>query len=566
MGGTTDTGLWGTAIGTAALAVMAAVVLTWPVSSLLLTLYRRSVANGMRRAATPPPIPTGAGPLDEPAVSARATRSGSRIEVVATEMSADQFLVARARARARRAQVVFAIAGLSFGIVSSLAYFKVSGTQSTIRQVVTLTPLLAWLTVPTLLAIGVQDRRSRTRFVCGYLGLVFLTLMLYGGVPFEHVLALLLVSVLLPAVLISASGVRSVRGAAWLVAPSLVLLALAAQVAYLVSALVPNGLLLDGIGVLLLAMAGVLPLVGIGYGWGIARLHSSGWASDETLRMAQWWFFLAVFQTLFLGVDGLAAALLGLLPIVALGVVLAVAALRFRPLPEPPVRLLLLRTFGARRRSAQLFRDLAMRWRWIGSVELIAGTDLASETVEPDAFLTFLRGRLSRSFVRCPQEARQAVEALSTSPARDGRYGIHELLCHDDTWQAVLRALIERVDAVLIDLRDLTVHRTGVQHELEQLVALVPLQSVIAIVDGTTDADVLRTMLDRAVTGAPPEAPIWGETRPLLRVVRVGGHRTADAELVFNAIATAASGLARRAYSEPLREGWPGGGASYRGR
>ena len=499
--------------GAAGIAVITVVILTWPVSGLLLSRYRRSVARGMRRIAAPVQGQGGLMQVAEATGLSRAPGSAPHIEVVAVGMSPGQILVARARARSARAQVVFAVAGLGFGIASAVGFLGVAGAESTFRQVVTLTPLLAWLTVPTLLAIGVQDRRSRGLLVAGYIGLVVLTMMVYGDLGAGEVVVLLVILVLLPAVLITASGARGVRGAAWLVAPSLLLLTLAAQALYFLSAYLRYRLV-DGTAALLLVTVGFLALGGITYGWGIARLHSRGWASDETLRMVQWWLVVAVFQALLLGGSGTASALLGLLPIVVLVAVLAVAALRFRPPKEPPARLLLLRTFGARRRSARLLRDLALRWRWVGSVELIAGVDLASETVDPDAFLTFLRGRLSEHFVRHPTEAKAAVDGLGSAPARDGRYGVHELLCHDDTWRAVLRAFIDRVDAVLIDLRGLTQDRQGVLHELEQLVALVPLQRVVAVVDETTDAGLLRSALDHAVAVAPRERPFGATPNP----------------------------------------------------
>ena len=81
----------------------------------------------------------------------------------------------------------------------------------------------------------------------------------------------------------------------------------------------------------------------------------------------------------------------------------AAAGLRFlrkaRP-PEPPRNLLLLRVFGFARRSQRLFDDLGQRWRYLGPISLIAGTDLAYATIEPHEFYDFLSGRLSRAFVK----------------------------------------------------------------------------------------------------------------------------------------------------------------------
>ena len=124
--------------------------------------------------------------------------------------------------------------------------------------------------------------------------------------------------------------------------------------------------------------------------------------------------------------------------------------------PGPPARLLLLRMFGDRDRSSRLLRDLTVHWRWVGSVDLITGTDLATELLEPHEFLDYLRGRLRRHFVRGPDDLTRRLDELDLRPDLDGRYRVNELLCHEDTWRPALEALVHEVDAVLIDLRGLT--------------------------------------------------------------------------------------------------------------
>jgi hypothetical protein len=222
-------------------------------------------------------------------------------------------------------------------------------------------------------------------------------------------------------------------------------------------------------------------------------------------------------------------------------VILLVAAARARPSGDPPVRLLLLRTFGSRGRSTRLFRDLTKQWRWIGSVELIIAPDLASETLEPDEFLDFLYGRLPQRFVRDDASLQQRLRTLDLKPDRDGRYRINELLCHDDTWRAAVEALATGTDAVLIDLRGFSPRHVGVSYELERLVALVPLSRVVAVVDATTDRETLRLALDRAVAVAPAASPLMSDPAPALRVVELAAGAADTSRRLLEAVARAAS-------------------------
>jgi hypothetical protein len=67
----------------------------------------------------------------------------------------------------------------------------------------------------------------------------------------------------------------------------------------------------------------------------------------------------------------------------------------------------------------------------------------------------------------------------------------------------MVQALLDDIDAVLVDLRGLTAHNGGVLTETEYLVASVPLQKVIAVLDDSTDLGVLQWVLDRAAGAGP---------------------------------------------------------------
>ncbi len=99
---------------------------------------------------------------------------------------------------------------------------------------------------------------------------------------------------------------------------------------------------------------------------------------------------------------------------------------------------------------------------------------------------------------------------------------------------------MSEVDVILIDLRGFGPQNAGVVEELERLVALVPLDRVVAVVDGSTDAHALRTTLWRASAAAPPGSPLALDVAPVLRVVRDPDNRAASRQLLA-ALGAAAS-------------------------
>ena len=511
--------------------VLLAVVLTWPVCALVLVVYRRSVQRGMLSTAgdavapAPPPAPV-AGP--PPRVGVVDIGAGS------TEAAAPPALVARAARRARRAQVAFAVCGLAFGVAAAVAGAKASSGTWGPGRFVAFALLASWPVVPAVLALGVARRRTRVAVWVACLAAGVL-LAASGGQALDA-----LVIIPLPGLFMLATAARSIRGAAWLVAPALVVLWLTGVAALPPLLYLWNGLAFDRLSWTLVAAVVALPAAVVLYGAVLTLLYARKWCSDETLLLLQWWFVLALVLAVLFGTQGPGNIVWGLAPFAVLVVLLLGAALVARRTPAGrPARLLLLRTFGDRGRSSRLLRDLAVRWRWVGSVDLITGTDLATELLEPHEFLDYLRGRLRRHFVRGRADVERRLAELDLRPDLDGRHRVNELLCHDDTWRPALSALVHGCDAVLIDLRGLTARRAGVVYEIERLVAEVPLDRVVALVDPSTDAAVLRWALDGAAARAPADAPVRADPAPALRTVTLT-DRSADLAAVLDALGRAA--------------------------
>ena len=173
-----------------------------------------------------------------------------------------------------------------------------------------------------------------------------------------------------------------------------------------------------------------------------------------------------------------------------------------------PRSLLLLRVFGFDRRTQRLLEDLGQCWRYLGPVRLIGGPDLAYATLEPYEFFEFLSGRLARAFIKDRDDLDGRLSESTAIPDPDGLFRIEDFFCHDDTWQMTVSRLAQKADAVLMDLRGFMSKHRGCIFEIEQLIASVPLQRIVLLVDRSTDVPFLEQILQRAWRTIPTDSPI----------------------------------------------------------
>jgi hypothetical protein len=186
-----------------------------------------------------------------------------------------------------------------------------------------------------------------------------------------------------------------------------------------------------------------------------------------------------------------------------------------------PRRLLLLRVFGYDARTEALFDRVAQRWRFHGPVQLIAGIDLATRTIDPGDILAFLRGGLAEQYVARPSEVAERIARLDLHPDPDGRFRVNEVYCHDDTWRPALETLLEASDSVLMDLRSFSARNEGCIFELRQLLRRVRSDAIVLVVDHTTDVQRLGEILSEAWAAAVQEGRGRGDGQvALVRVER----------------------------------------------
>jgi len=247
--------------------------------------------------------------------------------------------------------------------------------------------------------------------------------------------------------------------------------------------------------------------------WVLGRMVSQyrrGYASDQSIQFDAIWLIFAAGYGFWLVLGGVAWAGVIVLAWLAFKAVWrASGAVLSRPGPRA-TGLTFLRVFSLGARTEALFHALALDWRFVGSIQLITGLDLADRVVHPHQFLDFLARRLGRHFVRDEQSMAKALVAAKRTPDPDGRYRVNNFYCHADTWKLVLPNLVAEGDRVVMDLRSFMEAHEGCTHELGFLVTCVPLSRVVLVVDGETDRPYLSRVLTDALKAAPPGTPNHG--------------------------------------------------------
>jgi len=314
----------------------------------------------------------------------------------------------------------------------------------------------------------------------------------------------------LPALLGAVIGLRRVRGVAPLAFAGLLVFATAPLLGVEVTKWLlgrgwSTGWVLSGPGFDAGTVVLALP-VGVLAWWrlkALARGYEAKRFSDAQLLAHSWWLVVVAGHTL---------TMVSVHPgMVSLLQILAVSILAYFLLPfllgqalqwaqggaeRPPRRtLLLLRVFGDTRRTEALFERIASRWQRFGPVTMIGAPDVVAGTVDPGDVLRFAAGNIDASFVTSQDDLSRRLATMDVEPDRDGRFRINEFCCHDDTWQATVVALIERADAVVMDLRGFSAERHGCEFELKELAARLGAGRGVLIVDASTDRSLLARLV-----------------------------------------------------------------------
>ncbi|MBK8076904.1 MAG: hypothetical protein IPK24_15350 [Kineosporiaceae bacterium] len=505
-----------------------ATVLTAPSAPALLRVFRSRVSHSMARAARGRNL-TGALPAPNPSLIARPDlvlphgvppipRVSPGISLTSGSGLADP--LERSRQVRRRIAAAYG-AGAAVQAVWTTSVVVLSGGYSAVSIWLIVLGVMALPMVPTLAIV--LSARPGTRF--GWtIGAVLAVWALASWFSVAEVVGVLIALYAAPPIgIYLLMNARFWRAAA----PLVMVVALAMATGWLAGLEVARHLAATGSAVWAWRLIGAAVgassgLVALG---AAVRGYRRGLLSDQMVFIGVWWLLVTVVQVAVLStVEGAAALLLasGL----ALGLLVSRLLLNGTGSGQPPVpvRLLLLRVFGHDRRSERLMDELAQRWQPIGTIDLIAGTDLAVRSVEPDEFYAFLTGRLSREFVAGDDEIPWRLAQRSERRGPDGRFRMNQFFCHQDVWQAMLGALVHTCDAVLMDLRDFDSSRQGCLYEVQRLGSFIGRKPIVLLTNDRTDLGVVEWVFAGAQAQLPPQARAMGAT---LWALDARGHESA---------------------------------------
>lgn len=500
--------------------LVAAAVLAFIASFLLLHLYRRRVIQSMRRRSASdlletkgylPPEPEHK-PNDAPLSFNFVDRSSTEIPNVAEK------LFRSARRRRWLTAWVHSLAGACFAATMTAAFLAAGKMDFSPFRFAFLTWSNIW---PALIAIDLivgPSRRSRFLGLSGYfaIGAVIAAVVLVKnpGLPIGQLLYLWLDFNAIPTILLLIFLNRRIRALGPLV---LVFMIVGVAGATLTAGFVGSSPhLLKAVGefshtiglgpiglIIALHVLGFAACAIVGYLILdlLRQLYESKCISEQSINVDAMWLLFGIVNSIGLVFQGYRWIASGFVAF-AIYKVVAAGLFRlfgvFRRAKQNGRRLLLLRVFALGRRSEQLYDTLGKCWRNVGSIQMIAGPDLATTAIEPHEFLDFVSGKLDRRFIDNGRTLDLRIDQMDLAPDREGQYRVTEFFCHDDTWKMTLARLAEDSDAVLMDLRGFSQANAGCVFEIHEIFNVVPLARAVFAIDDSTDQAFMRQTMEQA--------------------------------------------------------------------
>ncbi len=405
----------------------------------------------------------------------------------------------RALRAARRNLALYTVGSGLFAIVAAVVYLtSMSADIAVNRQSATLIVLLALcFGLPAVVAIPMVHRpKLGGPWLWSGVWLSAVVLLLVFGQGPHHqspirLFAIVVTPVVVPVLIALLITRRSTRGVAWVLAP--------AVTTTIFAAVGLGGLgLSDRRGLVAVIVSGAVVL-GVAFSTGIWWAYRARRISDQGVAMTLVWFYTSVGLLYFVHFAHSDAWLLW--TVVPLLLFVVVVAVGFRVVRDKrqnrPANLLVLRSFRHDRGNVRFLRELEMYWRYLGSILLIGGVDLAAETLEPDEMVDWARGRIADRIIADPDQVPARLAGVSLERDGDGRYRVHDLVCADGAWRATCRAVMEMVDVVVVDLRGLVVTAGGgLAWEIATLAEMPP-RAIVLVTAPDTDTGVLAP-LERA--------------------------------------------------------------------
>src|SRR4029079_11292304 len=137
--------------------------------------------------------------------------------------------------------------------------------------------------------------------------------------------------------------------------------------------------------------------------------------------------------------------------------------------------------------------------RRIGTVDLIASTDVTSRTLGSTMLEAFVLRRSNDQFLHSEGEADALLKRSRSAIEGDVRYSVNAYYCYEAIWHVVFKSLADTPNVVvLMDVRGFTAEHTSCAWELGYLLRYKTLDKILLIADGQTDEEALDDVFRKA--------------------------------------------------------------------
>ncbi len=525
--------------------IILAAVLAYPISLILLWLYRRAVLRFMNRQCS------GAMKSSSVASSPPASVPLPSLELVTISANTDSIpknnstLSQLINRRQWQAATVYGAAGVIFVLLMTFAWLTSSDIEYRFFPSLMVFWIMAWPIVLTVNFITDFTRRtllvSTGIYFATYFLLSLIILIRNPEMPAHQILSMWLSFNLMPTVLLLLFLNRQIRAIGPMISVFMIIGLIGSVVATTVFSQNEVALrtlieMTSFIGLGNHAFVSVL-VTGFAiltvFGWllfmWICSSYESKKLSDQAIQLDSIWILS--------GIPHVASSLAfeNIVWVWSVFVIFlaykAAVLIGFRIVHKSPIdqhaniRLLLLRVFKLGKRSKHVFDSITKHWRYAGSVQLIAGPDLATTTIDPPEFLEFLSRRFTHLFIADSTILDQRLSNMDMRPDFDGRFRINDFFCYENTWEMVLYRLVQESDVILMDLRSFSPERQGCIRELSELVHRVLIERVVLLVDETTDLPFLEQTIQQCWPTMPANSPNAIGTAKVLRLFRLDSRQ-----------------------------------------
>lgn len=144
--------------------------------------------------------------------------------------------------------------------------------------------------------------------------------------------------------------------------------------------------------------------------------------------------------------------------------------------------------------TVELFRKL----RRLGNVFVLRGGAVLFDPDHVGELGAILRGRADDLIATTRAEVDERLTAFTPRKRLGGWFDTCSIMCSDAIWTYALERMMERVDAVVVDLWHLTSDRVGISIELGLLLDRVPVERIVMVAAPGTDPGVLERQLRSA--------------------------------------------------------------------